>query len=200
MHSALCFLLHTSAYEQRGEQPSAYVVMDDYAARFEAATGRVMQRIIERERSRRRASRSVGDAGDDSQRSQCASERLAARRALTQQADASQQDSGKRERALRTLANTAEHIDSIALDVSHGRPDMSRLPLYDLDDVMSAGYRSFLRLFWEENKQVLVAGARDEVLAVRRESLRALCSLPADDAVARAMWSDENGARAALQH
>jgi hypothetical protein len=128
-----------------------------------------------------------------------AAERAAARQALTQQASST--EDGPRERAIRALADASELYSE--LRESHGLPYTQRLgdqaiDLYQQDDVLAAGYHTIDRLFWEENGQVLVAGANDPVLEARREAIRAIAFLAGDGEVASAIWSDEQGARARI--
>ena len=121
-------------------------------------------------------------------------ERQAARQALTHQA-ASHED-GPRERALRALAETAliiSHDGRTILGASRDGP--SEHPLYPMDDVRTHG--SAARLLWTEAADVLIAGARDPLVAARREALRTITYLTYDDAVATAVWENE-AARDAL--
>ena len=121
--------------------------------------------------------------------------RLAARRALTEQA-APESEDGPRERALRALAETAEAL----LDVStNGNWNADVLPLYHLEDAGMLDIGSgLLRLFWTENSAVLISGARGRARGAKLEALKALHVLTNDTFMARLLWADEHGARAAL--
>ena len=121
--------------------------------------------------------------------------RLTARRALTQQA-APESEDGPRERALRALAETAEAL----LDMSTNHNwNADALPLYHLEDAGTLDIGSGLwRLFWTENSAVLVSGARDRVRGAKLEALKALHMLANEASIARLLWADEHGARAAL--
>ena len=121
--------------------------------------------------------------------------RLAARRALTEQA-APESEDGPRERALRALAETAEAL----LEVStNGNWNADALPLYHLEDAGMLDIGSgLLRLFWTENSAVLISGARGRARGAKLEALKALHVLTNDTFMARLLWADEHGARAAL--
>ena len=121
--------------------------------------------------------------------------RLTARRALTEQA--AQSEDGPRERALRALAETAEAL----LDMSTNHNwNADALPLYHLEDAGSTldTGSGLWRLFWIENSAVLVSGARDRVRGAKLEALKALHVLANAAFIARLLWADEHGARAAL--
>ena len=121
--------------------------------------------------------------------------RLTARRALTEQA-APESEDGPRERALRALAETAEAL----LDMSTNHNwNADALPLYHLEDAGTLDIGSGLwRLYWTENSAVLISGARDRVRGAKLEALKALHMLANEAFIARLLWADEHGARAAL--
>ena len=57
-----------------------------------------------------------------------------------------------------------------------------------------------LRLFWTENSAVLISGARGNVRGAKLEALKALHVLTNETSMARLLWADEHGARAALSN
>ena len=131
----------------------------------------------------------------DATEGRATTERLAARRALTAQA-APESEPGARERALRALAETAEAMTAMGQGRSRSWDDEA-LPLYRYGEDADS-LSGFLRLLWDENASVLVAGARDSMRAARREAMRSLQVLAHDTNIASLLWADENGARAAV--